>query len=254
MFDSHCHLTDSRFDKDRLDVISSALQGGITSMVTIASNFQDTHAAAEIAAGHDGIWSTAGIHPHEVSQAQDDDLNKIRDFAMTHPEVVAIGETGLDFFYDNSPRKLQQKWFDKQAELACDIGLPLVIHSREAEEETISVLRNAPSSSRMVLHCFTGSMQLLEVGLEAGCYFSFSGLISFAKFDAQQAVRAVPGDLILAETDSPYLAPVPYRGQRNEPVFVTEVIKAMANIRGESVEHMAESTTTNAKRFYALGL
>ena len=91
-------------------------------MVTIASNFQDTHAAAEIAAGHDGIWSTAGIHPHEVSQAQDDDLNKIRDFAMTHPEVVAIGETGLDFFYDNSPRKLQQKWFDKQAELACDLG------------------------------------------------------------------------------------------------------------------------------------
>ena len=253
MFDSHCHLTDGRFDDDRAAVVARARQTGVTRIVTIASDLEDGHAAADLAAAYDDMWSTVGVHPHEVSQAGEDDLEGLRELATSRPEVVAIGETGLDFFYDHSPRDLQRKWFQDQLELAHELDLPLVIHSREAEDDTIAVIRNAPPSTRMVLHCFTGSMRLLEAGLAAGCYVSFSGIVSFAKFDAHEAVRVVPGDRILAETDSPYLAPVPHRGKRNEPAFVAQVVEAMAHIRDEKVEAMTESTTANATRFYALG-
>ena len=252
MFDSHCHLTDGRFDDDRAAVVATARQAGVTRIVTVASDLDDAHAAAQLAAGHDEMWSTAGVHPHEVSRANERDLEGVREVATSRPEVVAIGETGLDFFYDHSPRDLQRRWFENHIELAHELNLPLVIHSREAEDDTIAAIGNAPPTTRMVLHCFTGSMHLLEAGLAAGCYVSFSGIVTFAKFDAQEAVRAVPRDRILAETDSPYLAPVPHRGKRNEPAFVAQVIEAIAHIRGDTIEATAESTTANATRFYAL--
>ena len=253
MFDSHCHLTDGRFDTDRAAVLDAALEAGVTRMVTVASDLEDARAAAELAEGHPALWSTAGIHPHEVSEAGDADLEAVRELAATHPEVVAIGETGLDYFYDHSPRRLQRRWFEAHLELAAGLDLPIVIHTREAEDDTISVLRNAPESARKVLHCFTGSMKLLEVGLEEGCYVSFAGIITFSKFDGQAAVRAVPEGWLLAETDAPYLAPVPRRGKRNEPALVTHVVAALADIRGEEVGAVAEATAENAQRFYALG-
>jgi TatD DNase family protein len=253
VFDSHCHLTDGRFDEDRAAVLDAALEAGVTRMVTIASDLEDARAALELAEGHPGLWSTAGVHPHSVSEAADADLEGVRELAATHPEVVAIGETGLDFFYDHSPRRLQRRWFEAHLEIAADLDLPIVIHTREAEDDTIAVLRNAPESVRKVLHCFTGSLKLLEVGLEEGCYVSFAGIITFSKFDGQAAVRAVPGGRLLAETDAPYLAPVPRRGKRNEPAFVTHVVAALADIRGETVAEVAEATEENAERFYALG-
>ena len=252
MFDSHCHLTDGRFDEDRAAVLDAALEVGVTSMVTVASNLEDARAAADLAAAHPGLWSTAGIHPHEVSEAGDGDLRLVQELAATHPEIVAIGETGLDYFYDHSPRDLQRRWFEAHLGVAADLDLPIVIHTREAGDDTIEVLRNAPKSVRKVLHCFTGSLRLLEVGLEEGCYVSFAGIITFSKFDGQDAVRAVPGDRLLAETDAPYLAPVPRRGKRNEPAFVAHVVVALADIRGEDVEEVAEATAQNAERFYAL--
>ena len=252
MFDSHCHLTDGRFDEDRAAVLDAALEVGVTSMVTVASNLEDARAAADLAAAHPGLWSTAGIHPHEVSEAGDGDLRLVQELAATHSEIVAIGETGLDYFYDHSPRDLQRRWFEAHLGVAADLDLPVVIHTREAEDDTIEVLRNAPKSVRKVLHCFTGSLRLLEVGLEEGCYVSFAGIITFSKFDGQDAVRAVPGDRLLAETDAPYLAPVPRRGKRNEPAFVAHVVVALADIRGEDVEEVAEATAQNAERFYAL--
>ena len=252
MFDSHCHLTDGRFEEDRAAVVAEAREAGVARLVTIASNLEDARAAAELAAEHDGIWSTAGVHPHEVSEAQEEDLQGVRELATSRPEVVAIGETGLDRFYDHSPRDLQRRWFEAQLELAHELDLPLVIHSREAEDDTIALIRNAPRSTRMVLHCFTGSMRLLEAGLDVGCYVSFSGIVSFAKFDGHEAVRTVPGDRVLAETDSPYLAPVPHRGKRNEPAFVARVIESLARIRCERVEAVIAATTANANRFYAL--
>ena len=252
MFDSHCHLTDGRFDEDRAAVLDGALDAGVTRMVTVASNLEDARAAADLAAARPGLWSTAGIHPHEVSEAGDGDLGLVQELAVTHPEVVAIGETGLDYFYDHSPRELQRRWFEAHLGVAADLDLPIVIHTREAEDDTIEILRNAPKSVRKVLHCFTGSLKLLEVGLEEGCYVSFAGIITFSKFDGQDAVRAVPGDRLLAETDAPYLAPVPRRGKRNEPAFVAHVVAALADIRGEGVEEVAEATARNAQRFYAL--
>ncbi len=253
MFDSHCHLTDGRFDEDRAAVLDAALEAGVTRMVTVASDLEDARAAAELAGGHPGLWSTAGIHPHSVSEAADADLEAVRELAAAHPQVVAIGETGLDYFYDNSPRTLQRRWFEAHMEIAAALDLPIVIHTREAEDDTIAVLRNAPKSVRKVLHCFTGSLKLLEVGLEEGCYVSFAGIITFSKFEGQVTVRAVPEDRLLAETDAPYLAPVPRRGKRNEPAFVTHVVAALADIRGESVGAVAEATEENAERFYALG-
>ena len=252
MFDSHCHLTDGRFDEDRAAVLDAALDAGVTRIVTIASDLQDARAAADLAHGHPALWSTAGIHPHEVSEAEDADLAGVRELAAMRPEVVAIGETGLDYFYDHSPRELQRRWFEAQFEVAAELDLPVVIHTREAEDDTIAVLRNAPGSVRKVLHCFTGSMRLLEVGLEEGCYVSFAGIVTFSKFNGQDAVRAVPQGRLLAETDAPYLAPVPRRGKRNEPAFVKHVVAALADIRDESVRAVAEATEQNAERFYAL--
>jgi TatD DNase family protein len=252
VFDSHCHLTDGRFDDDRAAVVVAACDAGVRHMVTIASNLEDSLVAVEVAAAHPDVWCTAGVHPHEVADAVASDLEGIRELASARSEVVAIGETGLDFFYDHSPRDLQRHWFEAQLQLAHELGLPLVIHTREAEDDTIAILRDAPAATRMVLHCFTGSMRLLEAGLDMGCYVSFSGIVTFAKFDGHEAVRAVPPDRILAETDSPYLAPVPHRGKRNEPAFVGRVVKALADIRGVSVEEVASVTTANANRFYAL--
>ena len=260
MFDSHCHLTDGRFDEDRAAVLDAAFQAGVTRIVTVASNLEDARAAAklagshaELAGSHAALWSTAGIHPHEVSETEDADLAAVRELAATDPRVVAIGETGLDYFYDHSPRELQRRWFEAQLEVAAELDLPIVIHTREAEDDTIAVLRNAPESVLKVLHCFTGNMKLLEVGLEEGCYVSFAGIVTFSKFDGQEVVRAVPEDRLLAETDAPYLAPVPRRGKRNEPAFVTHVVAALADIRGESVGAVAEATARNAVRCYALG-
>ena len=267
MFDSHCHLTDGRFDEDRAAVLGAAFQAGVTRIVTAASNLEDARAAAklarshaelagsdsELAGSHAALWSTAGIHPHEVSETEDADLPAVRELAATDPRVVAIGETGLDYFYDHSPRELQRRWFEAQLEVAAELDLPTVIHTREAEDDTIAVLRNAPESVLKVLHCFTGRMKLLEVGLEEGCYVSFAGIVTFSKFDGQEVVRAVPEDRLLAETDAPYLAPVPRRGKRNEPAFVTHVVAALADIRGESVGAVAEATARNAVRCYALG-
>ncbi len=252
MFDSHCHLTDGRFDKDRAAVLDTARDAGVTRMVTIGSNLADSRAAAGLAKEHPEIWATSGVHPHEVSDAKDSDLGAVRELAATRAEVVAIGETGLDYFYDHSPRELQSRWFEAHFEIAADLDLPIVIHTRAAEDDTIAILRNAPGSVRKVLHCFTGSMKLLEVGLEEGCYVSFAGIITFSKFEGQDAVRAVPEARLLAETDAPYLAPVPRRGKRNEPAFVTHVVTALADIRGGRAEAVAETTMENANRFYAL--
>ena len=252
MFDSHCHLTDGRFDEDRAAVLDAAFDAGVTRIVTIASDLDDARAAADLAASRPGLWSTAGIHPHEVSEAEDADLTAVRELAASRPEVVAIGETGLDYFYDHSPRELQRRWFEAQLGVAAELELPVVIHTREAEDDTVAILCNAPASVRKVLHCFTGSMRLLEVGLDEGCYVSFAGIVTFSKFDGHDAVRGVPADRLLAETDAPYLAPVPRRGKRNEPAYVTHVVAALADIRGESIRAVVEATAENAARFYAL--
>lgn len=251
MFDSHCHLTDERFAEDREAVLSRAHETGVRRVVTIASNLTDSLAAITLAAAHAETWCSVGIHPHEVEHAQEGDERRIRDLAG-RDGVVALGETGLDYFYDNSPRELQREWFGRHLDLAAELALPVVIHTREADQDTMELLESTVPEVTTVLHCFTGGMELLELALERGSYVSFSGIVSFAKFDGHEAVRRVPHDRLLAETDSPYLAPVPRRGKRNEPCFLPYVIEAVAAIRGEQVSKIAEYTSENAARFYGV--
>ncbi len=252
LFDSHCHLTADAFDADRNDVLARAREAGVEGLVTIASTPDDARAALALAGAHEGVWCTAGIHPHEAQLGASTEVLRDLRRLLDHPRVVAVGECGLDFHYDHAPRETQRATFDAQIDLARQTGLPLVVHSRSADAEMIEALEGLPPGVRGVLHCFTGGDALLEAGLEAGWWISFSGIVTFNRFDQQHQVRAVPDDRLLIETDAPYLAPVPHRGRRNEPAFVAETARVLAEIRGVTPDELAALTWSNARRFYAL--
>ena len=249
--DSHCHLTDRAFRADRAAVLERAREAGVSRIVTIASDADDSRAALELARSHDDLWCTAGIHPHEVNGSPGAaGLDAIRDVAG-HSRCAAIGETGLDYFHDNAPRDAQRRSFGRHVELAAELGLPMVVHSRDAEADTAAVIRDCAGRVTGVLHCFTGSRDLLALAIEAGWFVSFTGIATFKGFDAELA-RLVPSDRYMIETDSPYLAPVPKRGKRNEPALVPYVAGALAGMRGEPLERVAEDAWSNTARFYGL--
>jgi TatD DNase family protein len=251
-FDSHCHLTDPAFANDLNTVLERARGAGVEGLVTIASTPADARAALALARAHAGLWSTAGIHPHEADLGGDEGQFEALRELLARQEVVAVGECGLDFHYDNAPREVQLRTFERQIELADETALPLVVHSRSADREMELVLRSLPSGVRGVLHCFTGGDALLEAGLEAGWWISFSGIVTFPRFDAAHRVLAVPDDRLLVETDAPYLAPVPHRGRRNEPAFIGETVAAVAAIRRREPAELAGLVTANARTFYGL--
>lgn len=251
LFDSHCHLTDEKFAGEIDDVIDRAHNSGVLRLVTISSDPDDSEAALAIARNHEHIWCTAGIHPHAVARFGKDAMSRVADLAEDD-RIVAIGETGLDYYYDNSPRSIQRQALRKHVELAADLALPLVIHSREADDDTIAVIRDVEGEVFGVLHCFDGQAELMDTGIEAGWMISFSGLITFKNYEKEALVRAVPPDQLMIETDSPYLAPMPNRGKRNEPAFVRQVAETVARIRGEPLEEVAEITFRNTNRFYGL--
>lgn len=252
MFDSHCHLSDDRFAGAVAETVARARAAGIHGMVTVASAVPDARRVATLTEEFPDLWGTAGVHPHEAAGATLEDLTALRDLS-SHPRVVAIGEAGLDYHYDHSPRPAQRSWFGRQLDLAAELGLPIVVHSRDADEDTAALIREYAARVRGVLHCFTGGDALLEAALEADWYLSFAGLITFRNFRGEARLRRVPGERILVETDSPYLAPVPHRGKRNEPAFVAEVCAAAARLRGVPLEAFAVQTEDNARRFYGLG-
>ncbi|MDT8435652.1 MAG: TatD family hydrolase [Gemmatimonadota bacterium] len=250
LFDSHCHLTAAAFAGERAEALHRAAEAGVGELVTIASDPADAAEAVRLARAHPGVHASAGLHPHAAEALGDAALADLRRL-LAEPEVVAVGETGLDFHYDHAPRGVQCESFEAHLELARETDLPVVVHSREAEEETAARIRAAPGV-RGVLHCFTGSARLLEAGLEAGWYVSFSGIVTFRGFDGADLVRRVPDDRLLIETDSPYLAPVPRRGRRNEPALLVHTCAAVAALRGASTEDLAELTRRNARAFYGL--
>ena len=252
LFDSHCHLTDTAFDSDRDDVVQRAREAGVVGMVTIASNPRDALAGVELARRHPDIWCTAGIHPHEAVLYSPQVMEGIRDLAMEEGRVVALGETGLDHFYDHAPREIQRVSFYAHLVLGVELGLPVVVHCREADREMEAMLRDAPAGSRGVLHCFAGDESLLEVALDLGWSVSFGGVVTFRRFDGGALLRDVPLDRLMLETDSPYLAPVPFRGKRNEPAFVDRVLEAVAALREEDPQGLGRATTENALRFFGL--
>lgn len=251
LFDSHCHLTDAAFRDDREAVLLRAREAGVTRLVSIASDVSDARAALALARAHEGVWSTAGVHPHEAGAAAPDALEQVGELTA-EAEVVAVGETGLDYHYDHSPRDVQRRLFDAHLALGAETGLPVVVHAREADADIAAALRNAPSGVRGVLHCFTGGDAAFAEAMARGWWVSFSGIATFRSFAVADLLREVPADRLLVETDAPYLAPVPHRGRRNEPAFVRRVAEGVAGHLGETLEALAARTTANALRFYGL--
>jgi TatD DNase family protein len=251
-FDSHCHLTDTAFRDDREAVLLRASEAGVTRAVTIASDLADARAAIELTRSRERLWCTAGVHPHEAGKAEPGDLESIRALASENGAVVAIGETGLDFHYDHSPHAVQEDLFRAHLALGAETGLPVIVHSREADDRIAAAMRDMPTGTSGVLHCFTGGDAAFAEAMAAGWYVSFSGIASFGSFRAADLLREVPDDRLLVETDSPYLAPVPARGRRNEPALVVHVVAAVARHLDVDAAELARRTTANACRFYSV--
>ena len=251
LFDSHLHLSDAAFADDRDEVITHARAAGVIGMVTVASTPADARQAVAIAGMYPDIWATAGLHPHDARDHSDAAMGDLRSLAE-EASVVAIGETGLDFHYEHSPREQQLAAFEAQLGLAEDLALPVVVHSREADADTVQFIRAFEGRVTGVLHCFSGGSDLLDAGLAAGWYVSFSGMVTFKKYGDADFVCRVPADRLLIETDSPYLAPVPRRGRRNEPSLLPHTCAAVAAIRGESPDETADVTFANACRLYGV--
>lgn len=239
--DSHCHLYDTR-GADVDEVIAGARAAGVTKMITIGCDAATTQQAIAIAARNDGVYATAGLHPHEAVHG----VETIRHF-FDDPNVIAVGEAGLDYFYEHSPRAQQRVAFAEQIQIAHERKLPLVIHARDAWDDTFDVLATEGAPERTIFHCFTGGPEQARRCLDLGAYLSFSGIVTFkTATDLQAAARMCPADRMLAETDSPYLAPIPHRGSTNRPEYVTVVVQALAEIRGTPLDDMRRATVDNA--------
>jgi TatD DNase family protein len=260
--DSHAHLEMAQFDPDREQVIARARQNGIESIVAIGSGTGpgSLDCGIQLAEQHDFIYATIGIHPHEAKLASDADFEEMAQLA-TRPKVIAWGEIGLDYFYDHSPRDVQQQVFLKQLQLAQSAKLPVVIHCRpsdgseDAWQDCLKLLREhwAPSGLGGILHCFTGTWAHAQPALDMGFMISFAGNVTFPKAQQiREAAKQVPLDRMLIETDSPFLAPVPNRGKRNEPSFVKEVARQLGELRGLSTEEIGLQTAKNFYRFFSL--
>lgn len=252
LIDSHAHLTDERLAGDVAGVLERARAGGVERVVTIGTRLDNLEGAIALAAAHDGVHAAVGIHPHYADEATPAGLARVEELAG-RPGVVAIGETGLDYYYDNSPRAAQRGAFAAHLDMGRRLDLPVVVHARDADDDVIELLRDAGEGTRGVLHCFAGGHALLEAALELGWHVSFSGMITFPKYTAADLLRAVPRDRLLVETDSPYLTPVPHRGRRNEPAYVVHVARQAAELRGEDFAELAAATLRNTMDFYGLG-
>jgi TatD DNase family protein len=261
LLDTHCHLTHERYREDLPEVLSRAVAERVSGIVAIASDLDDAQRLlslldeeppeGELAVPR--IWGTAGVHPHAAREAAPDLRARLNEALDAHPRVVAVGECGLDFHYDFSPRDIQHRVFELHLDVALERGLPVVVHCREAEVDMAAYIAEAGRAGvRGVLHCFPGDRKLLDRVLESGWMVSFTGMITFRSFEGAEAVRTVPGDRYMLETDGPYMAPVPHRGRRNEPAFLPRILERVAEIRGEDRVVVEQETTANAVRFFGL--
>jgi len=252
LVDSHCHLDFPDFEEDREAVLARAREAGIGTIVTISTRVRRYRELKALVEGHDRLYCSIGTHPHNAAEEPEvtaDDLVAI----SADPKVVAIGEAGLDYHYDNSPREAQRAGFLNHIAAARRTGLPLVIHAREADADIAAILieETARGPFPAILHCFSSGRDLALVGIKLGLYVSFSGIVTFRNSAALRAIAAeLPLDRLLVETDAPFLAPVPHRGRRNEPAFVTETAKVVASTRGISFEMLAAATTENFFRLF----
>lgn len=251
--DSHSHLDDERFDQDRDILIKSLKDNKVDIAINIGADLQTSINSVELANKYDNIYAVVGVHPHSASEVSEETLDIFRDMSK-NDRVIAIGEIGLDFYYDNSPRDLQRKWFKEQLKLAKELNLPVVIHSRDASQETFDTIKEAQDGSlRGVMHCYSGSVEMAKEYIKLGFYISIAGPVTFKNARVvREVAEAVPLDRLLIETDCPYLTPEPYRGKRNEPMYVRYVAEKIAEIKNISVEELASATSANTKELFGI--
>lgn len=249
LIDSHCHLDSTEFDADRDETIQRALAAGVEHMLNIGTGNgpPDLEAGVRLADKYPAFFATVGIHPHDAAKAGPGDYRRIADL-LAHPKVIAVGEIGLDYHYDFAPREAQKSAFIEQMSIAAPAGKPIVIHTREAWQDTVALLEKywTPHGIGGIMHCFSGGPEEAQRALELGFYLSFGGILTFPKAaQVHAAAKAAPRDRILLETDAPYLAPVPKRGKRNEPALMVHTARKLADLRGESFEDVCRVTSEN---------
>lgn len=251
LFDSHAHLDSSKFDNDRDLVINRTLSNDVSLMVNPGADFESSVNSVKLAEQYDFIYAAVGVHPHEASSMDDGMLSLLK--AMTYKKkVVAVGEIGLDYYYDNSPRDVQKLWFRKQIRMAKEVKLPVIIHDRDANQDVFDILKEEGAYEvGVLLHCYSGSAELAAEYVKLGAYISIAGPVTFKNSrKSHEVVKAVPMDRLLIETDSPYLTPEPFRGKRNEPQHVKYVCDKIAELKGLTYNEVASATMENAKKFF----
>jgi TatD DNase family protein len=251
LFDTHAHLLSEKFDEDRQILIDALPSRDIIGLIEIGTDLEYSEKAQRLAESTDYIWAAVGVHPHDAGEMPDDYINNLTEIAK-RPKVVAIGEIGLDYYYDFSPRDVQRDVFERQLELAQKLNLPVIIHMREATQDTLAILREH-KGLRGVMHCFSGSAETAQICISLGLHVSFTGSVTFK--NARKVVEAaavVPLNRLMAETDCPYLAPEPVRGRRNDPSNVRYVIGKLAEIKGIPADEMAGINITNAKGLFKI--
>jgi len=259
LVDSHAHLDDPSFAGEVEQVLDRAREGGVETVLTVGCLGADSATADRVLGildRYEDVWGAFGVHPHDA-RFLDDRLENRLEQLLAHPKVVALGEIGLDYFYDHSPRDVQVEAFQRQIALARRLGKPIIVHSRDAEERTSEILSDAYSNvdggRSGVLHCFSGSAGFARLGIELGFFIAFGGVVTFKKADAaRENLAQVPIERLLLETDAPYLAPVPFRGKRNEPGHLPLIAGEIARVLGRPVEEVAEATTGNFGRLFAI--
>ncbi len=252
LIDTHCHLDMSEFDNDREDVIARAKDTGFEALITAGSDFDSAARAMELATRHDFIYAAIGVHPHDAKDFSDEIYLDLVSRSRNR-KVVAIGETGLDYHYDHSPRDVQREVFRKHLRLAKEAGLPVIVHSREAKEDTMAILAES-GINQGVLHCFSGDLDMAEQAMSMGLSLSLAGPVTFKKSSRlREIARIIPDDYLLIETDAPYLSPEPLRGRRNEPSYLEYTARFIADLREISLDDLARITTLNAKRLFGIG-
>jgi TatD DNase family protein len=271
LIDTHCHLEMDEFNPDRDMVIRRAQDAGIQAIITIGSDLGSNIKGLELSKKYDFIYSSIGIHPHDAKDFTDEILRQLRKWidefriknynqkirnpqsAIRNPKIVAIGETGLDYHYDNSPREVQTAVFRKHLELSRETGLPVIIHSREAKKDTLEILKES-GANKGVFHCFSGDIDMAEEGMKMGFFISFAGPVTFKNAQRlREIAKTIPDEFLLIETDAPYLTPEPFRGKRNEPSYIIHTAKLLAELRGITLEDLSRITTVNAKRLFGIG-
>lgn len=253
IFDTHAHYDDERFNEDRDALLKQLHQEGVSYILNAAASPESLNTTMELALKYPFVYAALGIHPHDAENINEDIINRIRTLSK-NDKVVAIGEIGLDYYYDNSPRDLQRYWFERQIELAKELNLPVIIHDRDAHEDTIAILKKTDVKLvGGIFHCFTGSAQMAMEMLKLNLYIAVGGSVTFKNArKTLEVVEAVPLERLLVETDCPYLTPEPHRGKRNNSGYLVHVIRKIAGIKGISESEAAETTLMNAKKVFRL--